>query len=543
MKSTRLLLVGTLALSLPASAQDRPAEDAMFGTPELETPPPTSPPPTKTHKAGPRKAEPAAPAPIEKPATDTGDARDSLNLGDPSAATRFSAEVAPEDPLKIGGQWYWRAASSARQDQSMKDWTLSAPSLLDMYLDARPNERVRAFAKGRMQYDPTLPPNGSTQSVSLASTSGASQGLDSLAQGKGTRGPSMYLDQLWLSFDVKHTAFVTAGKQHVRWGTGQIWAPTDFLHAQARNPLSPFDARTGTTMLKVHFPWEAQGWNFYAYALPENTDATGKVSQVAGAGRAEIVLGSMETGLGILARRGSKAKFAADVSFGVWDLDFHGEIAVRHSGDVDMVHYTDQPVFTPSCPTTTDAWSTYIPALVSAYFPKDESKTAAWKAQALGGVSYTRQYADKDTFTVGIEYFYNGLGYDTPKDYLGLLLPRADALRNPAQFFYFGRQYVGAFALIPAPYSWDNTSFTVSSLANLSDWSGMTRLDYSLTLLTHLRFEAYVGIHYGQRNGEFRMGFDTSSVLGASCIPPGSGTSTSIGPSLLDLGVGLRVAL
>ncbi len=64
---------------------------------------------------------------------------------------------------------------------------------------------------------------------------------------------------MWLNFDILHTAFVTAGKQHVRWGTARFWAPTDYLHLQPRNPLLPFDARTGTTMLKVEVPWEELG--------------------------------------------------------------------------------------------------------------------------------------------------------------------------------------------------------------------------------------------------------------------------------------------
>ena len=59
-----------------------------------------------------------------------------------------------------------RPALSAHADhrprwQAPADWSLSAPSLLDLYLDARPNPRVRAFILGRMSYDPTLPPNGS----------------------------------------------------------------------------------------------------------------------------------------------------------------------------------------------------------------------------------------------------------------------------------------------------------------------------------------------------------------------------------------------
>jgi hypothetical protein len=183
-----------------------------------------------------------------------------------------------------------------------------------------------------------------------------------------------------------------------------------------------------------------------------------------------------------------------------------------------------------------------LPLLVDAFFPSHRG--AGWKPQVTGGVSYTRQYADKDTFTVGSEYFYNGLGYDDPSVYPGVLfLPHATPLSNPATFFYLGRHYLGVYATAPAPYSWDNTTFTLSTLANLSDKSGLTRLDYSLVVLTHLRFEAYGAVHWGQRNGEFRLGID-GSALGNSIQPVRSlAQQLTTAPALFDLGVGLRVAL
>jgi len=152
-----------------------------------------------------------------------------LNLGAPEGATRFSAEVAPEDPLKIGGQIYLRAQSSAQQGQSAGNWTLSSPSLLDAYMDVRPNDRVRGFVLARTIFDPTLP---ATASTSFAAISGGSQGgastggaanLSSLFGVQATRTPRVLLDQMWLRFDIKHTVFVTAGRQHVRWGTARFW--------------------------------------------------------------------------------------------------------------------------------------------------------------------------------------------------------------------------------------------------------------------------------------------------------------------------------
>ena len=486
------------------------------------------------------------------------DVRDELNLGDPNAGTRFSTEVAPSDPLKIGGQFYWRAISTGKQGQYPQNWSVSAPALLDVYLDARPNDRVRAYVLGRMSYDPTLAPNGST-SANAGSATAATAGNVSAQQSdflgsafNQTRGPTVFLDQMWLSADIAHTVFVTAGKQHVRWGTARFWTPTDYLHMQPRNPLLPFDARAGTTMLKLHVPWEAKGWNFYAYALPEGPAATPTTGDVSAAARAEVVLGTLEAGLGVFGNRNSKTKFAGDVSFGVWDLDFYGEAALRNAGDVDFVKFrqlefpatpnsdgtytsTTQP------PVTIDPTSSS--SIVDGFFP--HNRGSGWKPQVTGGVSYTRQYADKDTFTVGAEYFYNGLGYDDPRVYPALVfLPHSSPLANPATFFYLGKQYLGVYGTAPAPYSWDNTTFTLSTLANLTDKSGITRLDYSLTVLTHLRFEAYGAVHWGQRNGEFRFGIDGSALANTHINAVDSlANKLSVQPAIFDLGVGIRVAL
>jgi hypothetical protein len=541
-----------------AAAQDRPAEDEMFGGRGETSPAPAAATATATATTtttATATTTTTATATVGEAATATeSDRRDALNLGDPKAGTRLSAEVAPEDPLKIGGQLYWRTMSTGRQGQDPQNWSLSAPVLLDVYMDARPNERVRAFALARTSYDPTLAPNGTSESATSGVGGTSPQGNDSLSGlgGQTTLGPSVALDQLWLRFDLLHTVFVTAGKQHVRWGTARFWAPTDYLHQQARNPLLPFDARTGTTMLKLHLPWEAQGWNLYAYAIPESGSATTPtLADVAGAVRAEIVLGAFEAGAGVLGRRNSKAKLAGDVSFGIWDLDFYGEAALRNAGDVDFVRFhqadiQEVPGTTPlqyTDTTTTQAVDPQsLPSLVDTFFPTHRG--SGWKPQVTGGVSYTRQYADKDTFTVGAEYFYNGLSYSDPRAYPGVLfLPHASPLSNPATFFYLGRQYLGVFATFPAPYSWDNTTFTLSNLANLTDRSGITRLDYSLTVLTHVRFEAYGAVHWGQRNGEFRFGVDGSALGSSIPIVQSFADKLTFAPALFDLGVGLRVAM
>ena len=453
----------------------------------------------------------------------------------------FSEEAAPEDPLKIGGQLYLRTQTSAAKGQSLEDWSFSAPSLLDAYLDARPNDRVRAFVLGRMVFDPTLPTSASSnidanRAMSATGSTSGSQALSSLLQ-QPTRGPTVNLDQMWLRFDVMHRLFVTAGKQHVRWGTARFWTPSDFLHLRPRNPLDVFDARTGTTMIKLHLPVESRAWNFYGYLLTESTGATSTLGSVAAAARAELVFGPAELGLGALAKRGQEPKFASDLSFGVGDFDVYGELALRSGNEIDRVRYDEAAVppgfeTPPSWQTPDAAARAALARIADAYYPVYRSP--GYKAQAVGGLNYAQKYNDNDTFTVGGEYFYNGLGYASTSAYPGLVLPHSVALNDSANFFYLGRHYAALFVSFPAPFSFDNHTFTLSTLGNLSDRSFISRFDYSFVALTHLRFEAFISARYGRENGEFRFGVQHLNL---------AGLDINRAPALLDFGLALRVAI
>ena len=107
------------------------------------------------------------------------------------------------------------------------------------------------------------------------------------------------------------------------------------------------------------------------------------------------------------------------------------------------------------------------------------------------GASWTWKYDDQHTLTIGAEYFYNSLGYADPAIYPWLIF------NNQYDPFYVGRNQVGLYVLLPKPFQWYDTTFIFSTLANLSDTTFISRIDYSVLLLTYLRLEAYASVHYG----------------------------------------------
>jgi hypothetical protein len=539
-----LALAGAVAAlsAAPAWAQDRPSERDIFGGPEASgtaaPSTPTTTPPTTTPST--TSASPSG-----------GTDRDRALLDDENNGIQHLSDYqAPDNPLQIGGQLYLRMQSSALQGQTPDRWSLTAPSLLDVYLDARPNPRVRAFVLGRMSYDPTAAPGSAAAGALTGGGGGAFSGgsATGFTTNNVARGPTSVLDQLWIRFDIRQRVFVTAGKQHVRWGTGHFWQPTDYLHPVKRNPLDVFDARAGATMLKVHVPWEARGWNFYGFGVVEDPNqASNTLRQVAGGARAELVIAGAELGLDALVKPDQKPRYGIDLSTGIWELDVYADVGIRSGQDFNVVHRVTDPnagilcapaVGLPAGAAVKDLSAEYAVAPLSGV-----------KTQAVGGINWAHKYNDNDLFTIGAEYFYNQPGYNDPTLYPGLLFNSSNT--TMLNFFYTGRHYGALFASFPAPYDLNRTTFTLSTLGNLSDQSFISRLDYGFTLLTHLSLEAFVGVHYGNQGGEFRLGFDVPTQYRVQQPAPSAGTppicdvipGSHRDPALIDLGVALRLKI
>lgn len=479
------LLAGTETAALAQSPDDAQAEpdqrdDAIFGGPEE---------PARDEDAifgGPEEPSSPSTGPITPPSRD-----DAVLGGD--ASPLEGLEII-EDTLAIGGLVYMRLAHTIQKGVDAEDNPLSMPNLVDMYFDARPGDRVRAYVRGRLTYDPTQDPDGT----------------GAFGQPAGDN-PDVLLDQLWLKFDIARAVYLTLGKQPIRWGTARLWNPVDVVNATRRDPLALFDERTGVTLAKVHIPVESLGWNFYVVGMLDEANGLDKVGV---AGRAEFVVETAELALSAVYQKGRKPRIGFDISAGVGDFDLYGELGVAFGSD-KAVYAGSFDLSTLTLPCEQDV----------------DDKEAI---QAVAGLSYGVNITDEDVMYLGLEGFWNQRGYPDEELYPWLLYA------GGFQPFYLGQWYGALYVLLPSPGSWDDTSWTFSTLANLSDLSFISRLDFSVRVLTWLDVQAYVAGHYGTEGGEFRFALDIPplAIPGQEEFP-----GLSLPPAILDLGLNLRVSI
>jgi len=181
-----------------------------------------------------------------------------------------------EASFDIGGWAYWRLDGYIYEKHTLNSDPLLSPSFFDIYFDARPNTRLRGYAKTRINYDFTAEQDSIDPFGLLREES------------------DFELDQMWLKCDISRKLYLTMGLQRIKWGSGRFWNPTDFLNRQYKDPLDIFDIRLGIGLLKLHLPIESQGWNIYAIVDLEEAST---LAEIGGALRAEILLGLMELGL------------------------------------------------------------------------------------------------------------------------------------------------------------------------------------------------------------------------------------------------------
>ncbi len=470
------VLLPCAAFAADPPTDDRAREDAIFGGDEEE----------------------------EKPAGDTVKEAGAKDLGDERLTTdeaKPNNELLYKDRSQLGGFLYLRTSASYNQGARASDIGLGNANLFDLFYDTRLNDRVRAFVRGRVLYNP----------LAAAAASAGVNSQSALGAATSTDTTKALLNQMWLKFDISRTVFLTVGQQFVRWGTTRFWNPVDVLNTTKVNPLAFFDERVGIPMIKVHVPIEKLGWNLYGIAL---TDSATTIDRLGAAVRAEALFGHTEVGVASIFRKGVDPKLGLDVSSGLGDFDLTGELGLVFPG----------------------------------------SGSVAW--QLAAGVSYTWAYREDDSLVIGVEYFHNDQGltlqgvYDKTKQSLTDQISAGSTSPTLPSFtpLYTSRDYIGIVATAISPGSLNDATISAICLQNLTDKSGTAQLNFSTLVLTDMTVEAYAGASYGE--GElrgnlpyFQSQLPNESFYSSVASNPLIAAFMSAHAPLLRAGVNLRVNL
>jgi hypothetical protein len=396
---------------------------------------------------------------------------------------------AAESATEVGGRMHLALTYFVFESADVVRFPWTSPSFLELYVDARPSDRVRAFAQARVDYDFSVQAGGT----------------DLL--GRPTRPVDVRLDQLFASFDLWRVAFLTLGRQHVRWGAGRIWNPTDFLNQETRDSLDVVDRRLGVDMIKLHVPFEALRWNNYVIVSLGEALAPATAGVAA---RSEIAFWTTEISASAAARLDEPLRVGADVSTGLWILDFKAELA--------FLYGTQQAFWRGAFEPERGLKPELVRRDDELFFRGDV------------GIEAEIPYAYGDAAIFGVEYFYNGLGYDDP-DILPWLILVGDY--DP---LYTGRHYGALYVAFVDPFALEDVSFSLTNVANLGDLSFLSRLDVRTTFLTHLELGAFATAHYG-RAGELHLALDVPPQADLPAVPDG----LHVPRQLLDVGGTLTV--
>ncbi|MEE2960512.1 MAG: hypothetical protein VYA34_07185 [Myxococcota bacterium] len=466
----------------------------LFSQPTLATDKTESSKPMATLKLRTQSTDPSSPQPIEEANT----FEENLFGGGQEESTDIDqrledALAEKENTTTIGGYLYLQSHLKGNEASTLRNIPFQFPALLDLYTDARPSPTVRAYARARLRHQFSKP-----ALVFL--------GVNPSQQSAQTK---IVLDQLWLKFSWQDTLYFTMGQQAIRWGTGRFWNPTDFLQNQIRDPLAVFDDRTGIPLLKIHFPIESLGWNLYSILNFADIEAP---KDLGAALRAELLLGTTEIAISASFKHAGPTQYGFQFSAGLFDFDLYGEFAYQTNLNRNLYKGNFN--------------------LTKLEFPTTVSKSGEWEIQALAGLEYALKLNDKDTLTFGVEYFYNQWGYNDPALYPWLLIHSA------FRPLYLGEHYLAATAVLPQPGALTNTTFILSSLLNLSDQSGLARLDIRTNIDTFIQLSFYTTSYFGKL-GEFNFSISTPPIPQIPVLTAG----LDIPSPIFDAGVGLSLNL
>lgn len=274
--------------------------------------------------------------------------------------------------------------------ENLKNTKLTPDLSALLSVDARPTETLRIYTKFGLAY----PFTNSVTGYTLAGQKLEPVGFDENGIPKfGYKTENAISDwfklkELFTDFSIKDTAFFRFGIHTVTWGAGYFFSPvSDMINTSSIDPENPEKQVDGSLNLRTQIIIPNSQNCLWFYVIPStkftNQTAESYARDTALAGKADILIGNWELGLGAFYKYQNAPKAMLTATGSLKKVSFFGELVYSYGAASEWATNTD--------------W---------------DGKTNIF--QATAGLSY---YWKDPMITLAAQYYFNGNDKDAPYNY------------------------------------------------------------------------------------------------------------------------------
>ena len=264
--------------------------------------------------------------------------------------------------------------------ENLKNTKLKPDLSAMLSVDARPTETLRMYTKFGFAY----PFVNSATSVTYQTA------INPIPTFQTTTSITDWfkLKELFTDFSIKDTAFFRFGIHTVTWGAGYFFSPvSDMINTTSIDPENPEKQVDGSLNLRTQIIIPNSQNCLWFYVIPStkftNQTAESYARDTALAGKADILIGNWELGLGAFYKYQNAPKAMLTATGSLKKVSFFGELVYSYGAASEWATNTD--------------W---------------DDKTNIF--QATAGLSY---YWKDPMITLAAQYYFNGNDKDAPYNY------------------------------------------------------------------------------------------------------------------------------
>ncbi len=270
--------------------------------------------------------------------------------------------------------------SSTDFGENLKNTKLKPDLSAMLSVDARPTETLRMYTKFGLAY-PFVNSATSVTYQTATTPIPTFQTTTSITDW-------FKLKELFTDFSIKDTAFFRFGIHTVTWGAGYFFSPvSDMINTSSIDPENPEKQVDGSLNLRTQIIIPNSQNCLWFYVIPStkftNQTAESYARDTALAGKADILIGNWELGLGAFYKYQNAPKAMLTATGSLKKVSFFGELVYSYGAASEWATNTD--------------W---------------DDKTNIF--QATAGLSY---YWKDPMITLAAQYYFNGNDKDAPYNY------------------------------------------------------------------------------------------------------------------------------